>query len=259
MEPSGHYKVDGKTYKKRTCVDVNSSHALEDIQSYVEGLPQDAVVYPHGPEKEVPFESISDYVCTLRRAYAPDSPFVWPNESMLFEKAITVAAHHLPPGFALCIQNKRPTPAGIAGQPPPQQPTTSGAPGSGTGGGRLSDAAGEAAPRSTMASSSYEDWHASYGGAGSKERNRAGVPRVASAFERSEPVPGMTKHHFAWDEGEREDQDPPNEVGVYYHGTSAHDLPYIMAEGFRPSIGAGADHVAQHYGVTVPGVYVSPS
>ena len=265
MEPSGHYKVDGKTYKKRTCDDVNASHALEDIQAYVEGLPPDAVIYPHGPEKEVPFESISDYVCTLRRACAPDSPFEWPNESMLFEKAIAVAAHHLPPGFAMCIQNKLPIPSSITGQQqPPQKPMASGASGSGTGGGLQSDAArGEASTSwSTMASPSREadeGTYASYGGTGSKERYRAGVPRVASAFERSEPVSGMNRHHFVWDEGKRGDDGLPSEVSVYYHGTSAHDLPYIMAEGFRPSIGAGADHVVRHYGLTVPGVYVSPS
>ena len=82
---------------------------------------------------------------------------------------------------------------------------------------------------------------------------------MASALGKSAPIPGMTKLQFAWEEGERVNEDSQSEVGVFYHGTSAHDLPYIMAEGFRPSIGAGADHVAQHYGVTVPGVYVSPS
>ena len=41
-------------------------------------------------------------------------------------------------------------------------------------------------------------------------------------------------------------------VGVYYHGTSPHLLPYILGEGFRPSIGAGAQNLMAHYGVPVP-------
>ena len=109
------YQSDGKSYRKKTYSDVNAGHSLEDVQSYVAKLPKDAFIVSRGPESEVPYESIMDYVGTLRRACGPSSPFIWPHESMLFERALTVAAHHLPPGYAMCIQNKRPVPPNLAG------------------------------------------------------------------------------------------------------------------------------------------------
>ena len=181
-----------------------------------------------------------DYVATLRRSCGPDSPFTWPSESMAFEQAITVAAHHLTPGHCMCIQNDRPIPQNITGRkqqqqqqqqsPPQEQPQseTSGAAGS-SGGGRLMS---EAAVGS-----------------------RSGVGPPPPMFDLSEPF-------FDWRDAWKEDphdKGPAPDVPVFYHGTSAHNLPYIMAEGFRPGLGAGADRVMYHYGVPVPGVYVSPS
>ena len=129
----------------------------------------------------------------------------------------------------MCIQNKLPIPAHMLGQQqPPQKPMTTETPSSGSGGGRLSDAAGGEASTGT---------YANFGGTSSRERYRAGVPRVASAFSRSEPVPGTNRHHFAWDEGKHKDEGLSDEASVYYHGTSAHDLPYIMAEASAPALG----------------------
>ena len=140
------------------------------------------------------------------------------------------------------IQNKRPVPPHLAGDRQDwgttgsQQPlewSTKPEPCAssylGSGGGQPSDAA-----RS---------------GQGSKERYRSNVPRVTAAFEKTEPVDEKNKHHhFAWNESKRDDG-LPDEATVYYRGTSAHSLPYIMAHGFRPSFGAGADHLFAHYRV----------
>ena len=115
MVPFETYHSDGKTYRKKTHSDVNAGHSIEDVQSYVTNLPADAHITARGPETEVPYDSIMDYVGTLRRACGPNSPFIWPHESMLFERALTVASHNLPPGYAMCIQNKRPVPPHLAG------------------------------------------------------------------------------------------------------------------------------------------------
>ena len=64
MADSRCYRSHGKTYKYGSHHEVNGSHALEDIQAYVRKLPKDAVVFPRGPEEEVPYTSIQDYVCT---------------------------------------------------------------------------------------------------------------------------------------------------------------------------------------------------
>ena len=55
--------------------------------------------------------------------------------------------------------------------------------------------------------------------------------------------------------GPQEDVDAG--VEVWFHGTHIHLLPQILEQGFSPCMGAGAEHVARHFGVAVPGVYVA--
>ena len=184
MAESRCYRHRGKTYKHGCHPEVNWSHAFEDIQAYVRNLPKDAVVFPRGPEEEVPYTSIQDYVCTLRRACGPDGPFIWPSESMRFENVIAVAAHHLPPGHAMCIQNKRPIPQDISDK----QPSASGAGSSGTGGGPMSEATERGGGQMSEATAA--------GSAGSGARAHQAPP----AFSRREPVGGSDTHFFAWNE-----------------------------------------------------------
>ena len=209
------YRAYGKTYKTGSHYEVNGSHALEDIQEYVKGLPKDAVVFPRGPETEVPYASVQDYICTLRRACRPDGPFVWPHESMRFERAIAVAAHHLPPGYAMCIQNGRPIPSNLRG------------------GGRMSEAAPVGGGRMSEATGST--------GEGTQAQ------KVPPAFARSAPAGQSGTHYFAWNEGTSGEPQLHDDAGVFWHGTSVHALPHIVAEGFRPSLGAGAEQVMSHY------------
>ena len=49
------------------------------------------------------------------------------------------------------------------------------------------------------------------------------------------------------------------DVQEHYHGTSPFSLLGICEEGFRVSLGAGADALEEHYGSPVPGCYVSKS
>ena len=45
----------------------------------------------------------------------------------------------------------------------------------------------------------------------------------------------------------------------YYHGTPIEALPSILENGLCPCLGAGSDAVMAHFGMTIPGVYVSRS
>ena len=245
-----YYCSGGKTYRYKTHHEVDANHSIEEVQAYVKDLPRDAVVFPRNPESEVPYPSVQDFISTCRAARRHDGPFTWPNESMRFELAIAIAAHHLPPGYAMCIQNKRPVPQSISGkqpqqQHPPQSAAASSAdPGAGedtklSGGGRKSKTAGVAL---------------------NDEGAARGAQRVPSAFAHSSPADEKGMYSYYWDEKKPDDSfDSKSGVEVYYHGTSVHNLPHIMADGFRPGLGTGTDRVTEHYGVPVPGVYVSPS
>ena len=48
-----------------------------------------------------------------------------------------------------------------------------------------------------------------------------------------------------------------SKTGVYYHGTSAANLPSIVANGIIKSFGTGAEYMADVYGVPVAGVYLT--
>ena len=82
---------------------------------------------------------------------------------------------------------------------------------------------------------------------------------VPPAFAKSAPAGQSGTHYFAWNEGTSGKQQLHHDAGVFWHGTSVHALPHIVAEGFRPSLGAGCEQLMAHYGTAVPGVYVSPS
>ena len=75
-------------------------------------------------------------------------------------------------------------------------------------------------------------------------------------FAKSEPapVPGY-QYQYLDDAGAtvlKEDTE------IVYHGTQPMLVPQILAEGLRPSLGAGSDGLHAHYGIITPGVYTSP-
>ena len=43
----------------------------------------------------------------------------------------------------------------------------------------------------------------------------------------------------------------------FYHAMSVSDLPSLLENGFMPTLGAGADALQHHFGVTVPGTYMA--
>ena len=101
---------DGKTYRYGSGTGVNDKLSLDDVQDYVKRIGQLDTVQFHDPKSDVPYNSISDYVSTLRNVCAPDGPFQWPSENLRFNKGVTVALHHCPPGHAVCLQNGRSIP-----------------------------------------------------------------------------------------------------------------------------------------------------
>ena len=48
-------------------------------------------------------------------------------------------------------------------------------------------------------------------------------------------------------------------VRELYHGTSAFQIPSIMSQGLRPTLGAGCDALEAQFGTPVPGVYLAQS
>ena len=62
---------------------------------------------------EVPYDGVDDYISTLRNSCAPTGVFKWSCQSMNFQKALSVALHHCPPGNMVAIKNKVPTPPAL--------------------------------------------------------------------------------------------------------------------------------------------------
>ena len=90
---------------------VNSNWSLNDIQEYARDCVDTGTADTYSPDKEVPFESIDDYVCTLRNPGSMSTAsFLWPSTSLSFQMAIAVALHHLPPGNMFVIKNGRKLP-----------------------------------------------------------------------------------------------------------------------------------------------------
>ena len=104
---------DGKTYREKgdwTKKGVNASHALEDIHDYVRNLGERSLRHPHDPLQDIPYQSIHDYVETMRASCHPDGPFTWAGENAKYNQFLAIALHHLPPGKAMLIKNDAPIP-----------------------------------------------------------------------------------------------------------------------------------------------------
>ena len=111
MEDMGRfYKWKGKTYKEGVAGrGVNSNHSIEDIQEYMSECPleQDRPSF----SGEIPYESIEDWVVTLRQAsMAPGAAFYWPSEKISFQRALSAALNHLPPDCFITIKSSKPVP-----------------------------------------------------------------------------------------------------------------------------------------------------
>ncbi len=60
---------------------------------------------------EIPYQSIEDWVVTLRQAsMAPGAAFFWPSEKLSFQRALAVSLNHLPPDCFITIKSSMPVP-----------------------------------------------------------------------------------------------------------------------------------------------------
>ena len=64
------YDYWGKTYRKKYpyTMNVNANWSIEDVQEYVARTPPEAEVPKYDCTREVPYESIDDFVATLSQA-----------------------------------------------------------------------------------------------------------------------------------------------------------------------------------------------
>ena len=104
------FKWKGKTYREgRKGTGVCTSHSLDDIQEYMSECPLNTLNAKFADE--VPFESVEDWVTTIRQACtAPGAAFFWPSEKLSFQRALAVALAHLPPGCFITIRSAKPLP-----------------------------------------------------------------------------------------------------------------------------------------------------
>ena len=104
------YQWRGKTFREgRKGSGVSNTHSLDDIQEYMSECPMNTT-RPRFVD-EVPFESVEDWVTTIRQAcIAPGAAFHWPSEKLSFQRALAVALAHLPPGCFLTIRSAKPLP-----------------------------------------------------------------------------------------------------------------------------------------------------
>lgn len=88
--------------------------SLTKVQQYARSLHNDSTA-SKGEQVVIPFFSIHDFVATMRYSCNPTGPFLWPSESMSYNKALAVALHHCPPNHMVVIPYGRPMPSSLGG------------------------------------------------------------------------------------------------------------------------------------------------
>jgi hypothetical protein len=118
------YQWRGKTYRQKIKKsDVNDQHSLEDIVKYVSLYPPFRYSPAQDVAMETPYQSIYDFVTTMRHSATDDykekdpCPFLWPSERLNFMRSVAVALHHLPVGGMVCIKNAREIPEMLFASP----------------------------------------------------------------------------------------------------------------------------------------------
>ena len=107
------FEWHGNAYQKKKDPPVNGTWSVNDTQQYVGSLDPNLNVPPYDAEFDVPFDSVEDNILGLPTSYrAEDSRFAWPVEGLSFQKAFTVALHHLPPGCMIAIRSGQPLATG---------------------------------------------------------------------------------------------------------------------------------------------------
>ena len=69
--------------------DVNTNHSIEDILDYVANYPPHRCLPKREVAVEVPFQSIDDFVNTMRQSSSSgDGAFLWPSERFELSRSV---------------------------------------------------------------------------------------------------------------------------------------------------------------------------
>ena len=85
--PTGEFfEWHNNVYQKKKDPLINGTWSVSDIQKYVGELDPNLQVPPYDSERDVPYESVEDYILTLRTSCrVDDSRFAWPVEGLSFQ------------------------------------------------------------------------------------------------------------------------------------------------------------------------------
>ena len=156
---------------------------------------------------------------------------------MSYNKSLTVAIHHCPPSHMVVIPNGRPQPVEF--------------------GGSLRIEAKFETLKEDAEWSGWSEW------GGSQMTEAPQQKRKYTKKEWDAWNEGTWKsigwwNQWTWLGKQAEEEAPmPSMFEDWYHGTSTNSVISILAEGFKPSIGAGCDAMREHFNVPVPGVYLA--
>ena len=252
------YRVrdDGKLYPvpHSGTKGVNHSWAVDDVQLYVQNLGADATAPTLEGYEAVEFDTVGSFVDTLKACCTHGSPhFKWPNPTKQYSDQIEVSLAHCPPGSMVVINNGMPIPDHFY-RPAPKyyEPSASSRRGGGSGTAEASDG------------DSYPPWKSRSWGEWAADRD---WKESAWAWKHS-----TWEQRQKWDDTDYYDKQShqtwpcpqQTEKGIYilnenvrevYHGTGVSRLPAVLEQGFKATIGAGADALTAAFGTVVPGVY----
>ena len=228
------YVYEGKTYPKKKSKEVRTNKSIEEVQEYVKQVAtMNSAVTGQQPEG-VPYNNAHDFVLTMQAACnSPGSKFTFPNDAVSYVHKLTHALATVPPGFAVNIKN---------GTPPPDY---------------MLDKFKE-----TYADGPGPGCHRAYG-----------PGPISSEVMPPEVQPGQdgkaggheTAYYHAAEKFKFDPSKDPSflvdriSYREYYHGIDPFNVIAAVTDGLCPSLGAGCQDLARHYGVPVPGVYVAPT
>ena len=96
---------------------VNGNISFEEVEGYVrDKLPENNS--PFDPAEEVPYDSMQDFVQTMRQASLGSAFFEWPTDKLQATKCLQVSLERLPPNHLVTVESKKPIPAALRGEIP---------------------------------------------------------------------------------------------------------------------------------------------
>ena len=279
------YNVKGEWYRKKfktSDKEVNGSLAVDDVQRYALKWPPELRCTHGKVEQHVPWPTAEAWVTTTLRAAQEGGLFIWPAE-LTVQKAVAAAMSHMSPGTVVSVRNEMPYPGWAldpdkvaamrsrtqqgqgGGQPTEAWAAQSGTAGTSSGGWWQGGWSGntygwqdqgwwDEKPRQDWSSwGSWASWEQAGGGQPTEIWHPTGGAKAptetVASHNAGEPAEAL--------QPERDERNLLSHIGDVYHGTYAETIPKLLAEGWKPGLGAGCTALLWQHGVEVPGVYVA--